>query len=155
MYDKDCLLLQTLKAKDFSLWLKLVDIYYKGYHTTVEGKYLFDAIKLYINKYRLTTNVNLLKGKELISMPDIENLLSKLYLSASPYEIRQGLRYHRDTDKLVSESTKIIAIDSNNNRNFYQSMSECAQSLHISRKTIKDYLSTGKSYKGYTFFLEL
>ena len=43
-------------------------MYYKGYHTTVEGKYLFDAIKLYINKYRLTTNVNLLKDKELISM---------------------------------------------------------------------------------------
>ena len=81
--------------------------------------------------------------------------MSKLYLSTSPYEIRQGLRYHRDTNKLVSESTKIIAIDSNNNRNFYKSMTECAQSLNISRKTLKEYISTGKSYKGYTFFLEL
>ena len=110
MFEKDCLLLRTLKAKDFSLWLKLVDMYYKGYHTTVEGKYLFDAIKLYINKYRLTTNVNLLKDKELISMREIENLLSKLSLLASPYEVRQGLRYHRDTDKLVSEATKIVAV---------------------------------------------
>ena len=155
MFDKDCLLLQTLKAKDFFLWLNLVDMYYKGYHTTVKGKYLFDAIKLYINEYRLTTNVKVLKGKERISILDIENLLSKLYLSTSPYEIRQGLRYHRDTNKLVSESTKIIAIDSNNNRNFYKSMTECAQSLNISRKTLKEYISTGKSYKGYTFFLEL
>ena len=130
-------------------------MYYKGYHTTVEGKYLFDAIKLYINKYRLTTNVNLLKDKELISMREIENLLSKLYLLASPYEVRQGLRYHRDTDKLVSEATKIVAVDSNNNRNYYKSMVECAQDLNISRKTIKEYLNTGKSYKGYTFFFEL
>lgn len=130
-------------------------MYYKGYHTTVEGKYLFDAIKLYINKYRLTTNVNLLKDKELISMREIENLLSKLSLLASPYEVRQGLRYHRDTDKLVSEATKIVAVDSNNNRNFYKSMVECAQDLNISRKTVKEYLNTGKSYKGYTFFFEL
>ncbi|GAA4910309.1 hypothetical protein GCM10023405_35460 [Streptomonospora salina] len=48
-----------------------MDMYYKGYHTTVEGKYLFDAIKLYINKYRLTTNVILLKGKERISISDV------------------------------------------------------------------------------------
>lgn len=32
-------------------------------------------------------------------------------------------------------------------------MSECAESLNISRQTIKKCLSTGKSYKGYTFVL--
>jgi hypothetical protein len=153
MYDKGCILLKTLKANDFSLWLKLVDMYYKGYHTTLEGKDIFDAIKLHINKYRLTTNEKLLDGKERISFFTIENLLSKLYLSDSPYEIKQGIRYYRNTNRLVSEATKIIAINSNNDRNIYKSMSECAESLNISRQTIKRCLSTGKSFKGYTFVL--
>jgi len=147
-------LLRTLKAKDFSLWLKLVDMYYKGYHTTLEGKYVFDAIKLHMNKYRLTTNVNLLKDQKVISLPEVENLLSALYLSDSPYEIRpSGVRYIRNTNKLVSEATNIVVINSNNNRNIYSSMTECAKSLNISRNTIKQYLNTGKSYKGYTFVL--
>ncbi len=153
MYDKGCILLKTLKANDFSLWLKLVDMYYKGYHTTLEGKDIFDAIKLHINKYRLTTNVKLLNGKERNTLFTIENRLSKLYLSDSPYEINQGIRYYRNTDKLVSEATKIIVIDSNNERNIYKSMSKCAESLNISRHTIKQCLSTGKSFKGYTFVL--
>jgi cytochrome c oxidase subunit 3 len=50
MYKNDCLLLKSLKSKDYLLWLIIVDIYYKGYHTIIEGKYLFDAIKLHINK---------------------------------------------------------------------------------------------------------
>ena len=32
-------------------------------------------------------------------------------------------------------------------------MVECAQDLNISRKTVKEYLNTGKSYKGILFFL--
>jgi hypothetical protein len=133
----------------------LVDIYYKGYHTTLEGKLIFDAIKLHMNKYRLTTNINLLKDKKRISVSEIDNLLSALYLSDSPYEIRgSGLRYIRDTNKLVSESTNIFVIDSNNTRNIYSSMSECAKSLNISRNTIKQCLNSGKSHKGYTFVLK-
>jgi len=153
MYNKEnCLLLKTLKAQDFLLWLNLVDIYYKGYHTTVEGKHIFDAIKLHINKYRLTTNVNLLaKGR--ISISEIENLLITLYLSDSPYEIKQGIRYYRNTSKLVSEATKIIVIDENNNRSTYNSMSKCAETLNISRYRIQQCLNTGKSYKGYIFVL--
>ena len=155
MYNKEnFLLLKTLKAQDFLLWLNLVDIYYKGYHTTVEGKHIFDAIKLHINKYRLTTNVNLLE-KRRISISEIENLLITLYLSDIPYEIKKGIRYYRNTSKLVSEATKIIVIDENNNRSTYNSMSKCAETLNISRYRIQQYLNTGKSYKGYTFFLEL
>lgn len=52
-----------MKDKDFLLRLKLVDIYYKGYHTIQQGKFIFDAIKLHMNKYRLTTNSPLLKNK--------------------------------------------------------------------------------------------
>lgn len=152
--DNKEVLLKTLKSKDFSLWFKLVDIYYKGYHTTLEGKHVFDAIKLHMNKYRLTTNVNLLKDKKVISLLEVENLLSALYLSDSPYEIRgSGVRYIRNTTKLVSESNNIVVIDSNNEKKIYSSMTECAKSLNISRGTIKQCLNTGKSHKGYTFVL--
>ena len=152
MYHNENVILKTLKHKDYLLWLKLVDIYYKGYHTISEGKFIFDAIKLHMNKYRLTTNSNLLKGKELISMKEIENLISKLYLTDSPYEIRNNNRYYRNTNNLVSDSTKIIAIKDNKNK-MYNSMSECAKDINISRKYIKECLISGKPYKGYTFVL--
>lgn len=149
IYNKGNILLKTLKVEDFNLWLKLVDLYYKGYHTTIEGKYIFDAIKLHINKYRMTSNTDLFN--ERVSIVDINNLLDKLYLSESPYEIKQGIRYYRNTDKLISESTKIVVIDTNNTKTIYDSMSQCALSLHISRKKIKECLSTGESYKGFCF----
>ena len=40
----------------------------------------------------------------------------------------------------------------NNNINIYKSMSECAETLNVSRSTIKKYLNTGKSYKGVFLF---
>jgi hypothetical protein len=66
-----------------------------------------------MNKYRLTTNSNLLKNKEFIHLEEIDNLISKLYLIDSPYEIRDNNRYYRNTDNLVSDSTKILAIKDN------------------------------------------
>ena len=128
-------------------------MYYRGYHTTPEGKYIFDAIKLNINKYRLTTNTNLCDNNSKISLLEIEKLLSKLYLLESPYEIREGVRYYRNTTILVSESMKFAVIDEENNRNIYDSMSECAKYLKISRKKIKQCLSTGETYKGYVFVI--
>jgi hypothetical protein len=105
-----------------------------------------------MNKYRLTTNSNLLKDKKLISMVEIDNLISKLYLTDSPYEIKDNNRFYRNTDKLVSESTKIIAIKDNQSK-VYNSISECAKDISISRKYIKECLISGKSYKDYTFVL--
>ena len=78
MYDSDTIILKSLKSKDFSLWLNLVNIYYKGYHTMSEGHYLFSAIKLHINKHRMTTNTYLLDNMQRISIYEIENLISKL-----------------------------------------------------------------------------
>jgi len=153
LYDNDYILLKTLKAQDFLLWLKLVNIYYKGYHTILEGKYIFDAIKLHINKYRLTTNTNLYEDKNRISLLEIDKLLSKLYLIESPYETKEGIRYYRNTTRLVSESVKITAIDKKNNKKIYESMSECAKDLKISRKKIKECLNTGDAYIGYVFVL--
>jgi hypothetical protein len=86
-----------------------------------------------------------------ISIYEIENLLSKLYLINSPYEIKQGVRYYRDTDKLVSEARNVVVIDSNGNNTIYSSMSDCAKNLNIGRNKIKECLSSGESYKGYTF----
>ncbi len=151
IYNNDTILLKTLKSEDFSLWLNLINIYYKGYHTIPEGKYVFDAIKLHINKYRITTNISLLNNVQRISIYEIENLLSKLYLINSPYEIKQGVRYYRDTDKLVSEARNVVVIDSNGNNTIYSSMSDCAKNLNIGRNKIKECLSSGESYKGYTF----
>jgi cytochrome c oxidase subunit 3 len=146
-------ILKTLKSKDFLLWLRLIDIYSKGYHTIAEGKYVFDAIKLHMNKYRLTSNDFLLKDKYLIPVSDIEGLLSKLYLLDSPYEIKQGIRYYRNTNKLVSEATSVIAIDSNNKKTIYKSISDCAKDLKIGRHKIKHCLNTGAGYEGYSFVL--
>lgn len=169
MYENNCILLKTLKAQDFILWLKLVDLYYKGYHTTLEGKYIFDSIKLHMNKGyknlrflraspcyaqpRLTTNVYLV-NKERISILEIDNLLTTLYLSESPYEIRNGVRFIRNTDKLVKGTgTKIFAIDSHNNSIVYNSIGECAKSINIPSNKIKECLNTGNSIKGYSFAL--
>ena len=152
MYHEKNLLLKTFKSRDFLFWLKLVDIYYKGYHTIQEGKDLFDAIKLHMNKYRLTSNTSLLKGVDLITTSEIDNLLSKLYLLESPYEIKQGVRFYRNTNILISEKTNIIAIN-NGNRYVYNSMSECAKNTGISRKIIKRCLSSSLPYKDYSFVL--
>ncbi len=152
MYDNDTIILKSLKCKDFSMWLNLVNIYYKGYHTISQGNYLFGAIKLHINMYRMTTNTYLFCNKH-ISIYEIENLLCKLYLIDSPYVIKQGIRYYRNTDKLVSEATNLIVIDSNGKKTIYPSMTDCAKNLNIGRNKIKQCLVSGESYKGYKFVL--
>lgn len=153
MFKDNYLLLKSLKYKDFLLWLNLVYIYFKGYHTIREGKYLFDAIKLHMNKYRMTTNVNLLQNKNYISLLEIDSLLVKLSKLDSPYEVKEGLRYYRNTSKLVSEATCIVVIDVNNNKTTYDSITDCAKSLQIGRLKIKQCLNKGETYKGYTFVL--
>ena len=154
IYDNNNIILKTLKNKDFFLWLKLVDLYYKGYHTTVKGKYIFDAIKLNINKYRLTTNNNLVKDRQVLSILEIDNLLNELYFSESPYIEKHGVRYYRNTDKFVSEGVRITVLNSSDNSSkSYNSLTECAESLNISRKKIRELLNSGVFYKGYTFVL--
>jgi cytochrome c oxidase subunit 3 len=154
MYKDNSLLLKSLKSKDFLLWLILIDIYYKGYHTIIKGKYLFDAIKLHINKYRLTTNISLLQNTNYISLLEIDSLLFELYKLDSPYETKEGRRYYRNTSKCVNEATSIIVIDINNkNKTIYNSFSDCAKSLQIGRLKIKQCLNSGETYKGYTFVL--
>jgi hypothetical protein len=106
-----------------------------------------------MNKYRITTNPHLLKGKTRISLIEINELLTKLYSLESPYEIRNGVRFIRNTNNLVDGGTQIIVIDEKNNRKTYDSLMECAKNLNIDRGTIKKYLISGKKFKGYTFVL--
>jgi hypothetical protein len=101
----------------------------------------------------MTTNTYLLDNKQRISLYEIENLLSKLYLIDSPYEIKQGVRYYRNTDKLVSEATNIIVIDNIGNKTIYPSISNCAKNLNIGRNKIKQCLISGESYNGSIFVL--
>ena len=150
MYDDKILLLKSLKSNDFLLWEILVNIYYKGYHTIPEGKKIFDLIRSNINKYILTTNLHLKKLD--LDVSTLEKLLKKLYLINSPYEIKQGFRYYRGTNKLVSESVEITVTNTNNNeKTIYKSITECSEELKISRKKIKDCLDTGNSYNDYNF----
>ena len=69
------------------------------------------------------------------------------------YVIKHGARYYRDTDKLVSEGTNIIVIDSCGKKTIHPSMTDCAKNLKIGRNKIKHCLISGEPYKGYTFVL--
>ena len=71
-----------------------------------------------MNKYRLSTNSYLFLEKRL-SLLEIKDLIVKLYLTDSPYIIKEGVRYYRETNKLVSEAVNITAIDSENNISVY------------------------------------
>lgn len=42
---------------------------------------------------------------------NLEERIKNLFLILSPYEIKNGIRFIRGTNKLVSESLKIICID--------------------------------------------
>lgn len=141
--------LKTLKLLDFNLWLQLVDIYYKGYHILSEGKDIFNKIKNTMNRYRLTSNKNFTNYK-LSTDIEIKSKLLELYKINSPYVLKKGVRYIRDTDKLVPEVNS-ITVQYNDIITIYISMSECSKALNIGRKRIKDCLVTGKPYKGYTF----
>ena len=142
--------LKTLKLLDFNMWLHLVNIYYKGYHILPEGKAIFHKIKLVMYKYRLTSNTHLLNNQPLITKGIIESELFELYKINSPYVLRKGIRYIRDTDQLVAD-INTITVEYNNIRTVYLNISDCSKKLNIGRKIIKNCLVTGKSYKEYTF----
>jgi hypothetical protein len=59
----------------------------------------------------------------------------------APYEIKNGVRYLTGTNKLVSEKLRIIAIDDNDNKLSYSSISECNRALGIGRSIIKDCIN--------------
>jgi hypothetical protein len=76
-----------------------------------------------------------------------------LFSLPAPYEIKFGLRFIRDTNKLVSDKLKIISIDNFNNKSIFSSLNECSKSLHIGISKIKNCLLTGEIYQNYKFIL--
>lgn len=140
-------MLQSRKLKDFKDWSIIVNLYYYGYHLLPEGLYLINAIKSCMNNYRLSNN----KVKSIESQREIESKRNDLYRNPSPYEIKNGVRYLRGTDTLVSEKLRIISIDNFNNELVFTSISECSKALQVERTIIKKCLLTGESYKSYKF----
>jgi len=148
--------LKTKKFKDFNDWSFVVDIYYFGYHLLPEGKLLITEIKNSWNNFRLSTLSTLsthstpstpstlstlsthstpsLKNKKNLSINyNLEDKFKTLFSLSSPYEIKNGLRNMRGTNKLVSEGLKIIAIDNLNNKYIFSSISECSIAINIDR----------------------
>ena len=87
----------------------MVDLYYLGYHLIPEEKLLIIEIKNRWNNFRLSTynfNKQNTLGEAVNSLSkdklSFENRLKNLFLIPSPYEIKNGLRFIRGTNKLVS-----------------------------------------------------
>jgi cytochrome c oxidase subunit 3 len=141
---------KTKKYYDFKDWSIIVNLYYLGYHLLPEGKSLILKLKSRMNNYRLSTNLN--KEKKLENL-DIE--INKLFAMEAPYEIKNGIRLYTGTNKWVSDSIKIIAIDNFKNELFFDSITQCSLSLKISRSKIKKCIVEGKLYKNFSFKLNL
>jgi hypothetical protein len=160
-------ILQSKKVKDFYDWSILVNIYYYGYHTLPEGISLTEYIKARMNNWRLSTRLYQIVGaknkKSIINTPAvpesvvhfIDKKISDLFSLPAPYDIKNGVRYFRGTDKLVATPTEKLSImsrDNFNNKSFFSSMTECSKALHIGRSKIKKCLLTGESYNNYNFY---
>ena len=82
---------------------------------------------------------------------DFNEKYKLLSANPSPYTIKDGIRFFRNTLNLVSDKLKIMAIDSKNNEFVFPSISECSRILKIERYNIKKYLLNGEIYKNYRF----
>ena len=139
----------TNKYLDFCLWCNIVDLYYLGYHLTLEGKDLIKEIKSIMNRRRL------INKNENLYIKDVNIKIINLLNKPSPYVIQNGERYKRINDKIFKfRKYKIIVINKVENKEFiYESLSEAARTLQISRKKIMSILDTGLIYKNYIFNL--
>jgi hypothetical protein len=163
-------LLNSKKERDFNDWAILVDIKYYGYHSMPEGVSLFKEIISQWNNFRLSTNQTLLSSTNaelgsggLISTTeeqvklvnpnfiDFNEKFRLLLNQPTPYIIKDGIRFYRDTLNLVSDKIKIVAIDSLNNESVFSSISECSRILQLDRAKIKNCLINGGIYKNYKF----
>ena len=167
-------LLNSKKERDFNDWAILVDIKYYGYHSMPEGVSLFKEIISQWNNFRLSTNQTLLSSTNselgsggLISTTrhgreeqvklvnpnfiDFNEKFRLLLNKPTPYIIKDGIRFHRDTLNLVSDKIKIVVTDSLNNEYVFSSISECSRILQLDRAKIKNCLINGGIYKNYKF----
>ena len=157
-------ILKSKKLKDFYDWSIIVNIYYHGYHLLPEGLSIISEIKNRWNNFRLsnspislisnsnmTTKNNNLNQTKISLDVKFKNKLEILYSLPAPYEIKNGVRFIRGTNNLVSDKLKIMTIDNFNNKSIFSSISECSKSLKIDRSKIKKCLLTGETYNNYKF----
>jgi len=139
----------TNKYLDFCFWSNLIDIYYLGYHLTLEGKSLVKKIKLFMNK-KISININ-----DNLYIKDIKEKVNDLLSKPSPYVIKDGERYKRVNNKSFKlNKYKIIVINKiDNKKSIFESLSEASRILKISRKKIISLLDTELEYKNYIFNL--
>jgi hypothetical protein len=142
----------TKKFLDFKDWSIIVNLNYLGYHLLPEGNLLINKIKSRINNFRLSTNTNLTNDKN-ISNLDLE--INKVFSMQAPYEIKNGVRLLAGTNKWVPSNTKVIAIDNLGNEIYFDSLSQCSVTLKINKSQIKDCIVKNKTYKNFTFKLNL
>jgi hypothetical protein len=93
---------------------------------------------------------------------NFEDKFKTLFSLSSPYEIKNGIRFLRGTNNLVSEGLKIIAIDISNNNSIsvFSSISECSIAINIDRlKKLNNVYSSlpgqwrVKIYKNFKFLI--
>ena len=155
-------LLNSKKERDFNDWVILVDIKYYGYHSMPEGASLFKEIISQWNNFRLSTNAELGSGGLISTTEEQVKLVNPNFIDfnekfrlllnqPSPYLIKDGIRFYRDTLNLVSDKIKIVASDSLNNESVFSSISECSRILQLDRTKIKNCLINGGIYKNYKF----
>jgi hypothetical protein len=115
----------------------MVNIYFNGYHRLPEGISLIKEIKSRMNNFRLTTRSVINGASPVSTVSSLDTKISYLFSLPAPYEIKNGVRYLAGTKKLVPEKLRIIAIDENDNKLSYSSISECNRALGIGRPIIK------------------
>lgn len=139
--------LNTKKFNDFKLWTMIVNINFCGYNKIEEGIKLIEEIKTRLNK--LSTNRNNLINQKFI---DFDLLMKNLFSLVSPYEIKNGIRFLRNTNNLISTGLRILCRNKDNNqKQIFSSISECSKALNLNRQSIKKYLLNGEKYYNYTF----
>jgi len=79
----------TKKYLDFCYWSYIVDLYYLGFHLTLEGKSLIKEIKSLMNKK------SLINSKENLQIDEISIKVINLLDKPSPYVIINGKRHKR------------------------------------------------------------
>jgi heme/copper-type cytochrome/quinol oxidase subunit 3 len=144
-------ILQTKKLQDFCYWYNIVTIVYYGYHTSSQGISIINEIKCFMNSFRLTTSSKSNSNEISNKIISINSKLLNITSLSTPYVIKDGKRYLRNTNKLVSDKLSIIAINNNGNEKYFSSIIQCSKSLGFGRLTIKNCLLKGNTHKGYKF----
>ena len=105
-----------------------------------------------MNNFRLSSNP---KFKDPINSLDLESKLSNLLSLPSPYRIKGEIRYVSKGNNLISNKRNIIAIYSDNKKQYFSSITECSKILGFGRRTIKNCLLSGKTHKGFKFIYNI